>query len=363
MNSPYSKTILSVYSTLTFMLLHLWLNAQTPCPNLVTNGNFEAATSTGFTSGLPVNCGCVLNTYCVTTNFNLKCPSTFPNYGDNTTGTGKFLLAQNSLAANVWETNVTVTPNAALWIDPALVGVSLANNVELMQVTFSIIGGAGTASNVTISDTPTPFKALDGSLVYAVVESVSGSVEVATVLPVELMDFTGKNVEVRNPATGGTEVGNFLTWTTAHETNTKGFDIERQQGNDWIKIGFVNAHNKASTYQFSDNAPSVGLNYYRLRIVENDGTTKYSKIIAIESGKILRGVKIYPNPTNGILTIELAGQSKANIHVFNLIGQVVLSQKSFSEKTEIDLSALPQGAYWLETQVSGHILREKFVKY
>ena len=145
MNSPHSKTILSVYSTLTFMLLHLWLNAQTPCPNLVTNGNFEAATSIGFTSVLPVDCGCVLNTHCVTTNFNLKCPSTFPNYGDNTTGTGKFLLAQNSLAANVWQTNVTVTPNApytfSFWVArgpfyPVAIAM-MVNNVNVNQFTVS----------------------------------------------------------------------------------------------------------------------------------------------------------------------------------------------------------------------------------
>ncbi len=84
--------------------------SQTSCPNLVTNGDFEAATSTGFTSGLPVNCGCVLNTQCVTTNFNVKCPSVYPNYPDHTTGTGKFLLALCVSAVDVWTTNVAVTP-------------------------------------------------------------------------------------------------------------------------------------------------------------------------------------------------------------------------------------------------------------
>ena len=145
MKSLRSKTSLSVYSTLTFMLLHLWLNAQTPCPNLVTNGNFEAATSTGFTSDLLVNCGCVLNTHCVTTNFNLKCPSTFPNYGGYPTGTGKFLLAQNSLAANVWETNVTVTPGApytfSFWVAqgpfyPVTIAMRV-NNVNVNQFTVN----------------------------------------------------------------------------------------------------------------------------------------------------------------------------------------------------------------------------------
>ena len=49
-----------------------------------------------------------------------------------------------------------------------------------------------------------------------------------TVVPVELMTFTGKN----------TERGNILAWTTASEVNNKGFDIERQSGNsNWAKLG------------------------------------------------------------------------------------------------------------------------------
>jgi hypothetical protein len=92
--------------TIAVFLNSLWLSAQTPCANLVANGNFE--TSGGFTS-VPANAACVINTSAVVTNANSKC--SFPSLVDHTTGTGKFLLLQNSTAVNIWATTVTVAPN------------------------------------------------------------------------------------------------------------------------------------------------------------------------------------------------------------------------------------------------------------
>jgi hypothetical protein len=46
-------------------------------------------------------------------------------------------------------------------------------------------------------------------------------------LQITLLDFSGKNIEVRNPATGGTEGGNQLNWQTAEEINASHFELER----------------------------------------------------------------------------------------------------------------------------------------
>ena len=47
------------------------------------------------------------------------------------------------------------------------------------------------------------------------------------ILPLELLDFTGKN----------TEEGNLLTWTTANEVNNKGFQVERRTGDSQWATG------------------------------------------------------------------------------------------------------------------------------
>ena len=103
------------YSLLTFaiMLMSLWLTAQTTCPNAVVNGDFESG-NTGFTSGLPLGCSCTSGTYCVNTNFNLKCAG-WPNLADHTpTGVGNYLIidGNTSTATNVWSTTVASSPGA-----------------------------------------------------------------------------------------------------------------------------------------------------------------------------------------------------------------------------------------------------------
>jgi PKD repeat protein len=132
-------------SLLTFaiMLMGLWLTAQTPCSNLVTNGSFEATTP-GFTSALTVNTGCVINTYNVTTNFNLKCPN-YPSRTDHTTGIGKFLIVQNSTAVNVWQNTVTVTPNTpytfSFWVangvTNAMTYAMMVNGLNVNQISVT----------------------------------------------------------------------------------------------------------------------------------------------------------------------------------------------------------------------------------
>ena len=130
------------------MLMGLWLNAQTPCSNLVTNGNFEATTP-GFTSALAVNAGCVINTYNVTTNFNLKCPN-YPSRTDHTTGAGKFLVVQNSTAVNVWQNIVTVTPNT-----PYTFSFWVANGVTNAMTYAMMVDGVNVKQISVTQATPT----------------------------------------------------------------------------------------------------------------------------------------------------------------------------------------------------------------
>jgi hypothetical protein len=138
-----------------------------------------------------------------------------------------------------------------------------------------------------------------------------GAIEYQSVLTVELLDFKGRN----------TEGGNLLTWATVNEVNNKGFEIERLNGSNWEKIGFKTGNNKAATYEFVDNAP-LRISYYRLKQLDNDGMSEYSKVIVIQSFSKKTKVKIYPSVTNGDLTIEGA----MSFDIVNIVGQVVLSE-------------------------------------
>ena len=175
-------------------------------------------------------------------------------------------------------------------------------------------------------------------------------------IPVELLSFEGKN----------TEGGNLLTWTTASEVNNKGFDVERSMGSgDWETLGFVKGNNKGSTYQFTDRRDamhrvSTTTNYYRLRQIDNDGKETLSKVIAIRQSIGKNNLKIYPNPTSTVLTIEHA-PSVETIEIVNPLGQVIKTIQVNLEtlQTDITTTELTNGIYFLRVNRSEMI---RFVK-
>ena len=157
------------------------------------------------------------------------------------------------------------------------------------------------------------------------------------VLSVEWLSFTGYNKSGVN----------VLNWATANEVNNKGFQVERlnAQGNVWDILGFVNAKGKGSSYDFTDNTP-LSTSYYRLRQLDNDGKETYSKVISISS-KGSDKLKIYPNPVSDLLIVET--DMKDDYEILNLLGQQVLTGKTLPSGAKgLDVSALPQGTYFLK---------------
>ena len=60
--------------------------------------------------------------------------------------------------------------------------------------------------------------------------------------------------------------------------------------------------------------------------------------------------EVYPNPTNSILFLETRRATSLpaeTYHITNLMGQTVLSGNIIAENQQIDVSALPQGMYFI----------------
>ncbi len=183
-------------------------------------------------------------------------------------------------------------------------------------------------------------------------------------LPVELLYFRGKVV--------GND--NVLDWSTASEKNTAVFILERSNdGSNFMQIGSVRAAGNSSIqrfYQTTDaNAPVNA--YYRLRILDNDGTYKFSDIIYLERIKgSVSIVNLYPNPTSGTVTVAyetVEANTTVSITLLDAIGQLITTQKITAAKgintLPMDLSNLPSGVYTvvLDAEGSKRIVR-KLVK-
>ncbi len=150
-----------------------------------------------------------------------------------------------------------------------------------------------------------------------------------------------------------------LKWKTSQESNSSKFEIERS--NDAVNfknIGKVSAAGNsqvAINYSFTDYQPASGLNYYRLKQVDIDGYFVYTPSRLVKFDGLNAGVvKYYPNPTNGMLTIELTESIRKEakvVNITNAAGVMVNQLKAGSlvnSVIQIDFSNYPKGVYFVQ---------------
>ena len=138
-------------------------------------------------------------------------------------------------------------------------------------------------------------------------------------LPVTLTDFSGTNYTAFNE----------LRWTTSQEINLSHYELEKSSnGFQFQKIANITARNSPiqTTYSFNDviSSSASSENYYRLKIVDIDGSYTYSSVIFI---KVVAKNKftIQGNPFNDniILQYSLTQNQKLTISLFNAAGALL----------------------------------------
>ncbi len=145
------------------------------------------------------------------------------------------------------------------------------------------------------------------------------------VVPVELTAFTS--------VVSGRDVT--LSWSTATETNNKGFEVQRASasGNDFSVVAFVSGNGTSAErheYSFTDNNLANGAFKYRLKQIDFDGTSalyNLSSEIIIDQPMEFSLQQNYPNPFNPSTKINftLAENSFVSLDVYNVSGEMVAS--------------------------------------
>ena len=183
-------------------------------------------------------------------------------------------------------------------------------------------------------------------------------------LPVDWLYFNG---ETDNNS-------NFLDWATATEQNSAYFNVQRSQdGINFHTIGFVTAQGFSdvqSNYDFEDENPFKGENYYRLELVDNSGDITYSNVIVLYINGKGSGYNFYPNPTNEIVfyQIDAAMAEELSIEVVDILGRSISKTESNTEvginKIPISLQDYPSGSYLIRVyhKQSGVMHTAKIIK-
>ncbi|QKG54302.1 T9SS type A sorting domain-containing protein [Hymenobacter sp. BRD67] len=144
-----------------------------------------------------------------------------------------------------------------------------------------------------------------------------------------------------------------LRWTTASELGNEKFVLERSAtGAGFAAIGEVAGQGTvptASSYAFLDAQPLPGRSYYRLRQLDLDGNSTLSPVVSVSREQA--PVQLYPNPTDGLLTLDLRSLPAAAcpVRLLSLAGQVQLAQTLLGGQLQpLSLRAVPAGSYLLE---------------
>jgi len=175
-------------------------------------------------------------------------------------------------------------------------------------------------------------------------------------LPVEMQSFT-YNVNANNVD---------LNWKTTMEINNMGFDVERNSGNGWMKIGFVSA-DPSKSYCFPDKNLQTGTYQYRLKQIDYNGNFEYhnlNSLVLIGSPKKNSLSQNYPNPFNPStkISFELAAAEIVSLKIYDMSGREVTklinNQLSAGYHTVEFKNNLASGVYYY-TLVAGNFRETK----
>jgi len=195
---------------------------------------------------------------------------TFKNNAALSNGSGNTNLASaaaTNIANNSWNGRVTIS--AADFMSVSSIGADGPRNADGSLPTLNFMKLAASADLINAGITV--------GLPYVGSAPDMGAYEFgAVVVPVILSDFG---------AAARTNKTTLLQWKTATEINSDYFIIERStDGTNYTQVAIVNAtgnSNSTISYQLIDNFPGEGINYYRLKMVDDDGQFQYSKIVSV----------------------------------------------------------------------------------
>ena len=177
-------------------------------------------------------------------------------------------------------------------------------------------------------------------------------------LPVELINFYGNQKER----------GILLEWQTASEHQNKQFVVERTNGlGEFTEIGFIKGQGNSkvlNSYDFTDETPLKGINYYRLRQEDFDGTYDYSETIAVIEDEN-NPASVYPNPSsNGHFKLAASEIIQPGVYIYSTDMKLIKTvEANNSKELDVSLTELTDGVYYLIFNSGGEQQIKKIEKF
>ncbi len=185
-----------------------------------------------------------------------------------------------------------------------------------------------------------------------------------SVLPIEMQSFTA-NVNNNNI---------ILKWSTATETNNKGFQIQRRTGNgNYNDVAFINGNGTSARlhfYVYTDSKLEDGVYTYRIKQIDFNGSFGYSKtvIVKVSTNNGFELSQNYPNPFNPVTVIgfRLPVSGRITLKVHDVLGReaaTLVNEYKPAGKYEVEFNAsnLPSGVYFYRIQTGSYNAIRKMI--
>lgn len=204
-----------------------------------------------------------------------------------------------------------------------------ANGVLAGQVYVLLVTNyANTVQTITVNDAPSNTATTDCSIVPLPVEfeGLSGA-------------FVNNSVE--------------LSWSTLSEKNNDYFIVEHSSdGKVWSSFELVEgAGNSTNILNYSavHRNPASGVNYYRVKQFDTDGTTSISDVISI-SKEHYNPIRLVPNPAQENVFVH-SSEAFSAVNVLDLNGNLLI-KKEFSavKQASLDVRELSSGVYFVQVE-------------
>lgn len=292
-------------------------------------------------------------------NFNLIVRDNNPNWGR--TGNDQMLVT----VANTGPFDVTSPNGGETWNEGSTKAVmwtvngtdSHCANVDILLSTdngstFTVVASAVTndgSHDITVPNgTTTTARVLVQCSVGGNFKSASTFFDVSDAvfaieetLPIELVDFKLEQYMKDKVK---------ISWITAAEINNSHFEVEKSKdASNYNLVRGVNGIGNSTTlqrYSIIDSDPFQGINYYRLKQIDVDGTSQYSFIRTIQVLTSSEIINVFPNPAKDFITINIPdSEFVTNIKICDQLGRVM--QELNQTETTINIGWLPDGIYYL----------------
>ena len=166
-----------------------------------------------------------------------------------------------------------------------------------------------------------------------------------------------------------------LNWTTGKEKELSHFVIERSvNGLEYNEVGIVMAKGNSDVkvnYSFSDviNTKVNGVVYYRLKMLDGDGSNQLSQVRLIRIGDVNENMSVaaYPNPVISELrvTVPASWQNKSiSFDLYNASGQIVkhVVAGKASQTETLNVNDLTVGLYIMKVSNGNETAVQRIVK-